>query len=364
MSPFPRPGYERLTRYLPDRRPVALDLSDNTNMWGAHPAALEVLARFAEEDVCKYPSLYADDLRDAAAARVGATPEHITTGSGSDDVIDSIFAASGGSEEDRVSVVAPTFSMTVPLALMNGTEARVCGWDEALADPGLLLAGDPSVIYVCRPNNPTGSMAPFEWVQEIVDACEDGPLVVVDEAYIDYGGRSFAPQATEHPRLVVTRTMSKAFGLAGLRVGWAVGTPETVVEIEKARGPYKVSRLSAAAAAAALADESGWLERTVAECNENRVRCEAELERRGLGPLPSHTNFMFFRAPSGDARADADGLRDHGVALRPFPGVYPGGGDGLRCSVGPWPLMETFLEALDAYTTALEQRPGAREAAS
>lgn len=354
MSPFPRPGYERLSRYLPDRRPVALDLSDNTNMWGAHPAALEVVARAAEEDVSKYPTLYADDLREAAAERVGVTPEHITTGCGSDDVLDSIFKASAGSDDDLVSVVAPTFSMTVPLALMNGVASRVTSWDEALENPDAVLAGDPSVVYVCRPNNPTGYMAPFDWVQGIVDACEGGPLVVVDEAYIDYGGESFALQAASNPGLVVTRTLSKAFGLAGMRVGWGVGTPETVTTIDKARGPYKVVRLSAAAAAAALRDEDGWVERTVAECNENRRRCEAELRDRGLSPLESHTNFMFFRAPSGDAVADANGLREHGVALRPFPDTYPGGLDGLRCSVGPWHMMETFLKALDAYTGSLE----------
>lgn len=362
MSPFPRPGYDRLTRYLPDRRPVALDLSDNTNMWGAHPAALEVISGFVEEDVCRYPTLYADDLREAAAARVGVSPDHISTGCGSDDVIDSIFKASGGAGADLISVVAPTFSMTVPLALMNGIRSRVSTWEEALDDPGVLLQGDPSVVYVCRPNNPTGYMAPFEWVQGVIDACAGGPLVVVDEAYIDYGGESFAAQAAENPRLVVTRTLSKAFGLAGLRVGWAVSTPETVLSIDKARGPYKVSRLSAAAAAAALRDDEGWVARTVAECNENRARCEAELEKRGLTPLPSHTNFMFFKAPSGDAVADANGIREHGVALRPFPDTYPGGLDGMRCSVGPWPMMESFLGALDAYRASLDERPAVEAA--
>lgn len=362
MSPFPRPGYERLTRYLPDRRPVALDLSDNTNMWGAHPAALAVLRAAVEEDISKYPTLYADDLREAAAARVGVTPDHIATGCGSDDVIDSIFKASGGDDGDLIAVVAPTFSMTVPLARMNGIDARVSAWDEVLEDPEVLLEGDPSVVYICRPNNPTGYMAPFEWVQGIVDRCAGGPLVVVDEAYIDYGGESFADQAAENPRLVVTRTLSKAFGLAGMRVGWAVGTPETVLAIDKARGPYKVSRLSAAAAAAALRDEEGWVTRTVAECNENRVRAEAELARRGLDPLPSHTNFMFFRAPSGDAVADAGGIREQGVALRPFPATYSDGGDGMRCSVGPWPMMEEFLQALDRYVATLEEAPAVEAA--
>ena len=218
MSPFPRPGYEKLTRYLPDRRPVALDLSDNTNMWGAHPAALAVVEGAVEEDLCRYPTLYADDLRAAAAERVGVTPAHIATGCGSDDVLDSIFKASGGGTGDLISVVAPTFSMTVPLALMNGIPSRVVTWEDALDDPGVLLEGDPTVVYVCRPNNPTGYMAPFDWAQEIVDLCEGGPLVVMDEAYIDYGGESFAAQAAENPGLVVTRTSPRPSGWRGS--GW------------------------------------------------------------------------------------------------------------------------------------------------
>jgi histidinol-phosphate aminotransferase len=355
MSPFPRPDYQTLGRYMPDRSPVELDLSDNTNMWGPHPAALEVFRNLEADDIGKYPTLYADDLRAAAAERVGVSPDCITTGCGSDDVLDSVFKASGGADSDLVSVAAPTFSMTVPLAQMNGIRSRVTAWEEALENPDALLAGDPSVVYVCRPNNPTGHMVPFEWVQGIIDACEGGPLVVVDEAYIDYGGESFAAQAAENPRLVVTRTLSKAFGLAGLRVGWAVATPETALEVDKARGPYKVSRVAAAAAAAALRDEEGWVTRTVAECNENRVRCEAELAERGFEPLPSHTNFMFFRAPSGDAVTDARGIRSFGVALRPFPDTYPGGGDGMRCSVGPWPMMEQFLDALDRYVGTMKE---------
>ncbi len=354
MSPFPRPGYEKLTRYLPDRSPVELDLSDNTNMWGPHPDALAVLRNAEPDDVRRYPDLYADDLREAAAERAGVTPENITTGCGSDDVLDSIFKASGGAEGDLVSLAAPTFSMTQPLARMNGVPSRAVMWEDALHDLDRLLEGDPSVIYICRPNNPTGHMVPEEWVQAIIDRCQGGPLIIVDEAYIDYGGTSFALQAAENPGLVVTRTLSKAFGLAGLRVGWGVGTPETVEAIDKARGPYKVALLSAKAAAVALRDEAGWVDNMVAECTRNRRRAEAELDRRGLAPLPSHTNFMFFRAPTGDAVEDARVLRGMGVGLRPFPQTYPGGWDGMRCSVGPWSMMETMLTTLDEYGATVE----------
>jgi histidinol-phosphate aminotransferase len=146
--------------------------------------------------------------------------------------------------------------------------------------------------------------------------------------------------------LLVARTASKAFGLAGLRCGFGVAQPETTLAIEKSRGPYKVSRLAADAAAAALLDEDGWMANTVAECLVNRARLSDELSTRGLRPLESRANFVLFAAPSGSASDDALALRERGIAVRPFTGIEAIG-EGLRVTVGPWPLMEHFLDALD-----------------
>lgn len=353
MSPFPRDDYRPLARYHFDRTPVALDLSDNTNRWGAPPAALEILRAADHDALARYPDLYADDLRAAAAARLGVPEACIATGCGSDDVLDSTYRASGGGR-DLVAVATPTFSMALPLARMNGMTARSVPWADALDDPGRLLEGDPALVYVCRPNNPTGEVAPTAWVDELLTrAGEDGPLVLLDEAYVDFGGDTFARRAAEHPRLLVSRTMSKAFGLAGLRVGYAVAAPATALEVEKSRGPYKVSRVASAAAAAALADADGWVARTVGECVESRGRAHWELADRGLDPIPSQANFILFRAPTGDARADALGIRTLGVAARAFPGDMPDGADALRVTIAPWPEMERFLQALDDYRAAV-----------
>jgi histidinol-phosphate aminotransferase len=356
MSPLPRDDYRTLVRYHFDRTPVELDLSDNTNQWGAHPAALQVLRQADVDELARYPDLYADELRAAAAARLGVAEECITTGCGSDDVLDSIYRASGGSRKDVVSVAAPTFSMALPLATMNGRPTRTTPWAAALDDPGRLLECSPSLVYVCRPNNPTGHVASTEWVEALLDAAgAHGPVVLLDEAYIDFGGDTFAARATEHPRLLVSRTLSKAFGLAGLRVGFAVGSPRTALEVEKSRGPYKVSRPAVQAASAALTDAERWIPRTVAECVENRARTEEALAERGLEPLPSQANFILFRAPEGNAKADALGIRAHGVAVRAFPGDMPDGSDALRVTVAPWSMMERFLGALDDYLASLER---------
>jgi histidinol-phosphate aminotransferase len=357
MSPFPRHDYNELKRYHFDRTPVALDLSDNTNQWGTHPAALEVLRGADDDALARYPDLYADNLRAAAAARAGVPEGCVATGCGSDDVLDCTYRAAGGRPGDFVSIAAPTFSMAMPLARMNGMDARLTPWPEALDDPARLLVDDPALVYVCRPNNPTGHVAPTSWVETLLEAVgENGPLVLLDEAYVDFGGDTFARRAAKHPRLLVSRTLSKAFGLAGLRVGYALTSPATALEVEKARGPYKVGRLAAEAGAAALVDTEGWVARTVAECVANRARAETMLRERGLEPIPSSANFILFRAPGGAAAQDALAIRARGVAVRPFPGDMPDGSDALRLTVAPWPLVERFFQALDDYREALAGR--------
>jgi len=348
MSPFPRPDYRVLTRYHFDRTPVDLDLSDNTNQWGAHPGAVHQLSVAAGDGLAKYPELYADDLRAAVSERLGVDPDCVTTGCGSDDVLDSIYRAVGGSSNDFVAAATPTFSMALPLATMNGMQSRAVPWASALERPEALLEGGPALVYVCRPNNPTGHVAPTAWVEALIAAAgNDGPLILVDEAYIDFGGDSFVGLAVSEPRLIVTRTLSKAFGLAGLRVGYAVASPQTALEVEKSRGPYKVGRAAAEAAAAALRDHEGWIPTTVSECTGNRDRLQAALIDRGIEVEPSAASFVLFKAPSGSAAEDAAALRLAGVAVRPFPGCWKDGTDALRVTLAPWPAVERFLGALD-----------------
>jgi len=347
VTPFPRPDYAGLGRYDPGRAPVRTDLSDNTNLWGTHPAALARIHAATTDDLARYPDLYADVLRQAVSERFGVPMTAVTTGAGSDDVLDSSYRAANGAWSS-VSYAAPTFSMVRPFALMNGMEARGVSWPDALDDPGRLLRDDPDLVYVCRPNNPTGDLAPRDWIEALLAARgPDGPLVIVDEAYADFAGETLLTRAVDVPRVLVARTASKAYGLAGLRCGFAVGRPDVVLEVDKSRGPYKVSSLAAAATAAAILDEEAWMETVVAACVENRARLHTELTRRGLEPMSSRANFILCRAPSGDAMRDAARLRKAGVGVRPFTEI-PEMGEGLRITVAPWPMMADLLEALDS----------------
>lgn len=347
---FPRPDYAELTRYAPDRRPVSVDLSDNTNLWGTHPGALRAVREAEPRMLARYPNLYADDLKAALSRRFGVAVENLCTGCGSDDLLDASFRAAAPGPGGLVRYPEPTFSMIGPLTRMNGREDGPVPWSRAMADPLSLLEGDPVLVYVCRPNNPTGHQADRTWLRLLFEATarrgDDAPLVLVDEAYADFSDDDLVREAPELHRVLVLRTLSKAFGLAGLRVGWGSGSTEVVDEVEKARGPYKVSRLAEHAATAALADTEGWVERTVEECLDNRDRLAAELTDRGFEPMTSAANFILFPVEDGTAAARALALREKDVAVRPFPGCADVG-DALRVTVGPWPLMERFLAALD-----------------
>lgn len=354
MTPFPRSDYDIIRRYDPERTPVRLDLSDNTNLWGTHPGALERIREASTDDLARYPELYADELRSAVSDRFDVPVESVTTGAGSDDVLDSTFRAAWGTGA-HIAYAAPTFSMVEPFARMNGLGTRAISWQDADEDPSLLLADDPALVYVCRPNNPTGHLTPRAWIDRLLEERgPNGPLVIIDEAYADFAGDSVISAAPEIPNLLVARTTSKAYGLAGMRCGFAVGTPEVALAVDKSRGPYKVAGLAAAAGAAAVRDDEAWLCGVIESCLENRARLAGELEKRGLRPLVSAANFILCAAPTGTAGADAVALRKENVGVRPFSGV-PELGEGLRVTVGPWEMMEDFLDALDR-TFAKETR--------
>jgi histidinol-phosphate aminotransferase len=345
MSPYPRPGYQAISRYAPDRRPIEVDLSDNTNRWGAHPAALRVIEGAATEDLTRYPPVYADELRRAVAETFDLAMDSVTTGCGSDDLLDSSFRAAGEPGES-LSYLDPSFSMVETFARMNGMEPRPVLWEAGLHWE-TMLEGDPALIYLCRPNNPTGEELPRDWIEGLMEAVgPDGPIVLVDEAYADFADDPLLSDAPGSDRLVVLRTFSKAYGLAGLRVGFAVGPPDVIEEIEKSRGPYKVARLAERAAVAALRDTEGWTAEVVERIRAERARLREELRRRGWSPPESGGNFLLLPLQGRSAVEVSVALRERGVAVRPFPAL-PAFGDSIRISIGPRTEIDRCLMALD-----------------
>jgi histidinol dehydrogenase len=381
-----RAAYREIELYEPGRQPVELDLSDNTNLLGPPPAALAALAAVTPDEVSRYPTVFADRLKQALAERHGVAPENVATGAGSDDVIDSAvraFCEAG----DVVAYPWPTFGVVPTFARMNAARPVAVPLGAGFApDAGALLATGARVTYLCSPNNPTGNLFPPGAVARL--AAEAAGVVLLDEAYADFAGGAEAGAAAaeadpaaapDYPRLaaaserlVVLRTFSKVFGLAGLRVGYAIGPAALIREIEKSRGPYKVGRAAEAAALAALA-ERAWLGDAVALLRRNRSRLAAALAALGFRVFPSDANFLLVQVRAGagahslsdatagepahaaagappqgtapDALRFAAALRDRGIGVRAFPAL-PAAGECVRITIGPWPAMERLLDAV------------------
>jgi histidinol dehydrogenase len=341
---LPRAPYREIDAYDPKRTSVEVDLSANTNLWGTCPAALSALEDAG--DPVSYPAVYADGLKAAIAEAWSLEPDQVTTGCGSDDLIDSTlraFCEPGA----VVGFPAPTFPMTEVFARMNDARPLPVpmGPDGGLDDDAVATLLDTDAVYLCRPNNPTGAMIPEPRVREILERARG--LVLLDEAYGEYAGASLLEPAMESGRAVVFRTFSKAYGLAGLRTGYVLGPAPLIRAVELSRGPYKVNALAERAASAAIRDGRAWVEGIVAETVANRGRLADELRRRGFRVYGSAANFLLVGAPEGDAARLKAELGRRGIGVRAFDAL-DGVGDAIRVTVGPWAIMERFLAALDA----------------
>jgi histidinol-phosphate aminotransferase len=341
---FARSAYDAVPLYDPKRAPVALDLTDNTNLWGMPPRAERALRDVPVERVTRYPTLYSAELKAAIAEYVGVPAEMIVTGCGSDDILDSAMRAFG-EPGDLVTGSEPSFAMMPIFAQMNAL--RWQGVNELPITPmpqpdvEALLAARARITYLCSPNNPTGALMARSHIERVVE--EAAGVVFIDEAYAEFAGVTSIDLAAQSDRVLVVRTMSKAFGLAGLRVGFAVGHPALVTEVEKSRGPYKLNALAERVALTALREDRQWVDEHVALAVAERDRLARALRALGFSPMPSAANFLC--VPMANVVQVGQALRAQGVAARPFPNL-PHVGDALRISVGPWPMMERFLEVL------------------
>ena len=333
----------------------AVDLSDNTNLWGAPPAAVRALREAPAESLSRYPSVYSEPLHEAILRYVnldGVAGMGVVTGCGSDDVLDSTMRAFGAPGE-RIVFSSPTFSMVPLLARLNGLDPVAIPLTNAFdVDADRVVDARAKITYLCAPNNPTATPVSRAAVEYVV--ANTSGIVLLDEAYAEFAPEVFVELVKQSDRLIVARTFSKAFGLAGLRVGYGVGSAQLAHDVERARGPYKVSGLAERAVLAALeptADGVNWVRAHARLAVDNRDRLIAALSRAGLEPVPSAANFVL--VPIARAFEIAQRMRAQGVAVRSFTGLpleidafARVGGSALRIGVGPWDMMETMLSVL------------------
>lgn len=294
----------------------------------------------------RYPDNDCRQLRLALADSLGVPPECIWPGGGTTDLLRVVALATGGPGTSAVyawpsfvvyrlaSIVAMAEAIEVPL-----TPSHHLDLDALQAS----IRPDTTIVYVCNPNNPSGSHRSAADLETFIDGVPEDVLVVVDEAYHEYvtasDYRSAVPLAVSRPNVMVTRTFSKIYGLAGLRVGYAIARPELVGELRKAHAPFSVSTLGQVAAVESLRHPDEVARRAALNA-AGRTQIESALLARGIEFVPSQTNFIYLRVDSSaDVTTSAALL--HGVVIRPF-------GDGwVRASVGTTAENDRLIEAID-----------------
>ncbi len=300
-------------------------------------------ARLSE--VNRYPDNESRLLKRALADRLGLPFEWVWVGAGSSELLRTLATALGGPGTSAV-YAWPSFVVYRLATVIAGARPIEVPLEESSRHDldAMLVAIEPdtTIVYVCNPNNPTGTLVSPEAIGRFVAAVPAEVVVVVDEAYFEYvtaeGHRSALELVDRHPNLVVTRTFSKIYGLASLRVGYGVARPEVVTELRKAQAPFSVTDLGQVAALASLEGGPEIAERS--RLNEaGRDQIESALAELGIQFVPSQANFVFFRLGAGTAEVTEAFVR-HGVILRPFSRGW------VRVSVGTAGENTQFLSAL------------------
>jgi len=319
------------------RTGILLDANENS---------LGTLVPEAGDTLHRYPDPVNRPLRSGLARHLGVPSERIWVGNGSDEALDILFRACVGPGE-AVVIPEPTYGMYVNRARAYAAEVRSPRLDDRfdldLAET-LRMAAGAKLVLLCSPNNPTGNHLDVDRILALVQGCR--AVVAVDEAYVEFSNRpSLAARAGELERLVVIRTFSKAWGLAGARVGYLVGDSTLVRHLELVGLPYPLSSLAAGAALSALSRQSEMEDRRTRLVAE-RERVKVALERLGARVLPSEANFLLFFVDD-PARVRAALASGHGIHVRDRSDL-PGLRGALRVTIGSPAENEAFIGALGA----------------
>jgi histidinol-phosphate aminotransferase len=324
-------------------------LASNESPWGPHPAVVEAIARAAAASN-RYPDPEATLLRRRLAERFGSDPARIAVANGSCEIV--LAAALALAEPDAEIVFAwPSFSIYPYLAPLSGArEIRVPLGEGDVHDLDAMLAeitAATQLVLVCNPNNPTGTYLPAERIAEFMERAPDHVTVIIDEAYVEFQLLDDPDTSVDllprFPNLVLLRTFSKCYGLAGLRVGYALGSASFRAAVDAVRQPFSVNAIAQAAGAEAILhqdDVAERVERTIVE----RIRVEEGVHELGLEKAETQANFSWISLGERDEQALIGALREAGVIVRG--GTALGGPGHIRVSYGTRPENERFLGAL------------------
>jgi len=339
-----RHSVEGLHPYVPGEQPQGEDvlkLNTNENPYPPSPAVFDAIAGIDGEALRKYPQPTAASLCRAIAELHGVDEAQVIVGNGSDEIL-ALCTRAFLENEGTIGYMDPSYSLYPVLSEIADVQNKPfpLNTDFSWTVPESL---DVDFFFLTRPNAPTSLPLPLDDVRTLCRRAGDA-VVLVDEAYADFAEDDALPLLREFGNVLVSRTLSKSYSLAGLRLGYAVGPADLIEAMYKIKDSYNTDVFAQRVAEAAIRDQA-WMKQNADAILATRVRCTTLLEERGYTVLPSATNFLFARPADGNAATVFQNLREHNVIIRYFPGTTTG--EYLRISIGTDAEMDRFFTVLD-----------------
>jgi len=342
-----RPNIASMTGYVPGYQPPDIaswiKLNTNENPYPPSPAVVQaVLAELGGDGASlrTYPSASSQSLREIAGELYGFDPSWIIMANGSDEVLNNLIRAFAA-EGEEIGYVHPSYSYYATLAEIQGARVRTFSLTDDLWIADFPERYDGKLFFLTTPNSPLGFAFAPGYIERIAQRCSG--MLVVDEAYVDFSEINALDLVRKYENVVVTRTLSKSYSLAGMRLGLAIARPEVIAALDKIRDHYNLDRLAQAACGAALRDQAYFADccRRIADTRE---WFSGELQRLGYTVIPSSGNFVFASPPDGNGKRVYDGLYARKILVRHF--SDPLLAHGLRISIGTRDEMEKTLSVL------------------
>jgi histidinol-phosphate aminotransferase len=344
MSYF-RPEIEAMHGYTPGEQPQGgkfIKLNTNENPYPASPAVARAISAVLEKGLSRYPDPMATGFRRRAGEILGIDPDWILCGNGSDDLLTIVTRAFIG-QGQCLRLPYPSYILYRTLAQLQGARGEEIQFqpDWSLADDFAGARQDLRLAFLPNPNSPSGTMLSPERILELADRLPC-PLLV-DEAYVDFADAHCLPLVAQNEKILVSRSLSKSYSLAGLRFGFVVAQPQIIEQLVKVKDSYNCDALSIAGATAAI-DDQAWLAENRARIIATRGRLEAGLRKLGFATVKSQANFVWNPHPGLPVKPLYERLKKERVLVRYMD--YPAWGDGLRISVGSDDQIDVCLALL------------------
>lgn len=343
LDDFVRPHLLQVTGYVPGEQPQGgkfIKLNTNENPYPPSPKVLAALSDFGDR-LRKYPDPSATAFRRMAAQVLQVTPEQIVCGNGSDEILAMIVRLFLG--PDDVAVWAkPTYLLYETLVRLQGARFRSFAYNQDWTLPDAMFDSDAKLIFIANPNSPSGTCFDLSQLRRIIERARCP--IVIDEAYADYAGPSAASLVSDYPHLLVSRTLSKSYALAGLRFGYVVANEAIVKHLHTLRDSYNCDAISIALATAAVGDQE-WLKDNVQRVISERQMMETRLSELGLTVQPSQANFVWCQHPQQKDREIYLELKNRQILVRFMD--YGAPWIGLRITVGTPQQNQVLLGQLE-----------------